>query len=297
MDVQELKEEIEALKAALKAREVKAEETGKVQAARPVYVAPGRRLEVFAGRPTRQSDQGVHDWVAGVRAQLELRGIKGKEAAAFIREYLEGDARREVSGRGEDIKDDPESIFSVLTKVFGDGNSLPRLQQSFYSFEQGPSFDLLSCSLQLVDLFDRMVQLDPTLKVQREPSLKSRFAEAVRDEALRRELRRLNIESPQLSFFELRDRALEWLGPVQTKRKDASVRTMVADPEVMELLKKQAEQMEQQQKQLDKINAILSRRQPRKTPPGDGKCFNCGEKGHFQKDCRKPKKENPDLNG
>ncbi len=42
--------------------------------------------------------------------------------------------------------------------------------------------------------------------------MKGRLAEAVRDQGLARELHRLNIEAPGLTFFELRDRAVEWIG-------------------------------------------------------------------------------------
>ena len=48
----------------------------------------------------------------------------------------------------------------------------------------------MSCSLHLVRLFDRIVQLDSSFKPGRDAQLKSRLAEAVREENLRTELRR-----------------------------------------------------------------------------------------------------------
>ena len=52
---------------------------------------------------------------------------------------------------------------------------------------------------------------DPSFNVNRDKMLKDRLAEAVRDESLRRELHRLNVEASELGFF-LLDRALRWLG-------------------------------------------------------------------------------------
>ena len=46
-----------------------------------------------------------------------------------------------------------------------------------------------------------MVELDPTFSPSKTSLLKGRLAEAVRDEGLKRELRRLNIEAPKLDFF------------------------------------------------------------------------------------------------
>lgn len=80
MSMEDLRKEIDMLRAALKeATEVK-EEAGReaTGATRPVYVAPGRRLDVFSGKQTCPSDQTVHDWVSSMRAQLELRGLKGR---------------------------------------------------------------------------------------------------------------------------------------------------------------------------------------------------------------------------
>ena len=214
MELEQLKNEVESLRAALaEAKQSENDEPKKsdvetrTSTIKPIYIAPGRRLETFQGRPTHPSDQSVYDWILGVKTQLELRGLVGKEAATFIREHLVGDARREVNGRGAKVLEDPGEIFDVLARVFGDGNTLPQLQQKFYSFQQGNGQDLLACSLQLVEMYDRMVTLDKSNESQRENALKNRFAEAVRDESLKRELRRLNLDKPGLTFFELRDRA------------------------------------------------------------------------------------------
>ena len=292
MELEQLKQEVESLRAALAEvkrsvsdePKVEKEVETKTSAIRPIYIAPGRRLDTFQGRPAHPSDQTAHDWVAGVRAQLELRGMVGKEAAAFIREHLVGDARREVNGRGAEVTEDPEKIFNVLVRVFGDGNALPQLQQQFYSYQQGHAQDLLRCSLQLVEIYDRMVALDKSQEAHPESALKNRFAEAVRDESLKRELRRLNIDQPGLKFFDLRDRAIQWLGPSSQRPKEATVKTIATDQGVLELIQKQ---MENQQKQLDQLQSLLVNR--RNVSPGGFRCYHCNEKGHIRRNCPKLK--------
>ena len=59
--------------------------------------------------------------------------------------------------------------------------------------------------------------------------MKYQQADAVKDKVLQREIRQLNVDKPELSYFEMRDRAIEWLGrPTEHKRRSAVV------PEVME---------------------------------------------------------------
>ena len=68
---------------------------------------------------------------------------------------------------------------------------------------------MVSLSLHLVQLFDRVVQLDSSFKPGRDSQLKNRLAEAVHDDSTRIELRLLNSEHPELSYFDARDRVMK----------------------------------------------------------------------------------------
>lgn len=184
------------------------------------------------------------EWICEIKSHLATCKLPVDEQAAFIIEHLTGKARREIIGRGSMVARDPEKIFSVLISVFGDGASLPTLQERFFSYHQGDTEDIVNLSLELVDLYDRIARLDPTFLPSRESTLKGRLASAVRDENLRRELRRLNDESPELSFFELRDRWVQWIGTPSVKvatrkQKDAIVNEVSAQQNLLDVIKKQ----------------------------------------------------------
>lgn len=144
-------------------------------------------------------------------------------------------------------------------------------------------------------MFDRMVELDPTLKVRRTDTLKGRFAETVNEEGLKRELRRLNMEIPSLSFFDFRDRAVSWLGQ---PKKPKSVHSQEAAATRIEetTIQKQQAMIDQQQKQIDSLLKGLDVNQSIRPMKGyqpkqqvqaqnDRCCWICRSPDHFKREC------------
>ena len=138
--------------------------------------------------------------------------MEGEKAVLFVLDHLAGKARLDILGRLDiNGKDDTDKIFSSLRNTFGDGDTIPQLLQRFFSYSQSTE-DLVSCPLNLLEMFDRIAEHDHTFRSNKNSVLKDRLAEAVRDEGLRREWRRLNTENPSLSYFDFGDRGDKWLG-------------------------------------------------------------------------------------
>ena len=286
MELAELQKELDAVKATLREQENAVGTTSSVTPSpiRQIYVASGRRLERFRSAPEKPGDPSIREWVSDVRGQLASHQLTAEESASFILDHLAGRARQEILGRGDEVTSEPEEIFRVLLKVFGDGDTLPQLQQKFFSYRQGPKEDLLTCSLELVELFTRMAKLDESCKATKGKTLKGRLAEAVRDEGLQRELRRLNMEAPELSFFDVRDRAIEWLGR-RHPPKEATVQVIEASNDaggLQALLKKQSELIKKQQQQIDSLLKVVAQRQGNQGPR---QCYNCKSTGHLKRNC------------
>ena len=254
----------------------------------PIFITPARRIDKFRGQTTAPGDTAaVYEWVADARGLLLARQIPLRAQAAVVLENLAGKARQEIIGRGDEVMGDPEQIFQILLRVFGDGDTLSLLQQRIFSYRQDANEDLVSCSLALLQLVSRICQWDPSFDVNRDRMLKDRLAEAVRDESLRRELRRLNVEAPDLGFFLLRDRALQWLGgstSTSTRQKTEVTHQQihVGDTDLKALVEKQGETIKQLQAELRNIKLSTSS-VPVSSP--SRLCWTCSSPQHFQRNC------------
>ncbi|XP_070544937.1 uncharacterized protein [Ptychodera flava] len=269
-----------------------------------VYMAPSRKLDRFKEKPEIATELSVDDWIEDAKAIILSRNLTESEQAAFIIEHLAGKARREILGRGKSVTSSPREIFTVLSRVFGDGDSLPQLQQRFYSYRQTEKDDIIACSLELVNLYDRIIQLDPSFKPGRETQLKNRLAEAVHEESMQMELRRLNADQPDLSFFDMRDQIIRLMGQkgkCQKQKRDATVREATVEGDVYSLVLKQGEQIAAQQKQIESLLSVLQNKSGKSTVKRqvvatDGKrhCWICNSADHLRKNCPQ-KKSRSDL--
>lgn len=255
----------------------------------PRWVSTGARLERFRGRPVSKDDMTVYDWTRDMQARLSSLKCSDQEKTSIILEHLSGNARNEIIGRGGGTSlVDPMQILSILQSTFGDGDTLPQLQQRFFSFKQSGN-DLISCSLELVDVYDRMVILEPSYKQRRDITLKERFAECVTDESLRRELRRLNIDQPDLSYFDLRDRAIRWLGnSTSTRGRNVCVES-VENTSEQSLEKLKEDIVSSVLEALKSRNDTVPRRENKNRRLRRGgderKCWECGSTEHLRYNC------------
>lgn len=255
-----------------------------------VYVSRDRRLPKLKGTASGKDDPDVDEWVADMRAALKSRPMPKREAAEYVFEHLSGEARLEARGRPAEVREDPDKLLGVIQTVFGDRRALPNLFERFYKREQGPKESLLEYSIVLVSAWGKIeAQLDPTNATPqtKDRTLKDRLTEGVHDRHLQRELRRLNLEEPGLTFWEFRERGLKWLGTPGGTQLQAATREAAAQPvvdktarEILELLKKQQAEMETLREE------VKSLRQARRSV--GGYCFRCGSPDHYIQDCPVP---------
>ena len=95
---------------------------------------------------------------------------------------------------------------------YGHVDSATSLKKEFYRRDQGAKESFEDYSLALVKIADRIVQRHGREDGTINKELKERLTEGVIDNHFRRELRRLNLDEPDLTFWSFRTRATTWLG-------------------------------------------------------------------------------------
>ena len=262
------------------------EARGQVQPSQ-VLVSHGRKVPVFRDSPKASSDPSIEDWITDLERHIASRNLTGLAATAFVVEHLSGKARQEILGRGL-AKDTPEHIFKVLKTIFGDGLTLGQLRSRFFSYTQKSGDDVITCSLELVSLMDRIIKLDPSAKATRNAVLRERLAEAVTDTSMQQEFRRLLDEEPAMDFFEARDRVLRWRGPSQAK---TTPRKVAAEASVQQLSTERDElaaAMKEMTRQMTELITLTKAQQTRRARRDNSniRCFKCDKLGHFARQCK-----------
>ena len=177
--------------------------------------APTIKLSKFSGIPRRAGDPTLKEWFVDLETYARQLGLTDEEKVSAALDHLTGSAREEVlccplKDRNEFVK-----LRELLRLRFRSPETVQSLNYAFYSREQLEGESLTDFSRSIMRLYDRMETMatDPKEKAAlsqlREGALKEQFVRGVTDPSVRRELRRLVVDHPKSSFFEMRNLALK----------------------------------------------------------------------------------------
>lgn len=312
---EKLKEEIEQLR--IKLLHVEARQAATSKSTPPVYIKSERKLPKLAGRPVKDSDPDVEDWVTDMRDHI-VNIPTNDEKIEFVLDHLTGNAKTEIRMRPSDMKKTADDILKIVEETFKIQDNLAQLRHKFYEREQTENESLETYSLSLMKLMHSINKKEGGDSSNNEKILTEKFIDGVRDYQLKRELRRFSMENPSMPFIEFRGRGLLWVDDRQpnSSKSAASINKVSIEettPEfqsndILEVIKKQQELLEKQQKQIDFLTQMVPRQQfhyrgrgihsDRGRSRGRGyrrslgrsntiTCYHCHEEGHKKPDCPK----------
>lgn len=276
---------------------------------RVLVMSRDRKCPSFNGK----SGLSIDEWIDEVQACMRARHLSARDQAFFIFDHLEGEARNEIKFRPAEDRGDPDKILEILRELYGCSQPYVMLQQAFFSRKQHEGETLQEFSLALMSLMEQVKLCAPGGVPNAVVLLRDQFVEHVIDGALRRDLKRFVRTCPTATLLDVRAEALRWereglpgghrerssslpsIYGLQYEVRGSARPSPLAAPspglgEVMELLKRQQEQLNQLTQTVASLQ--VPRHIPRQAPRQEGRlprssiiCRRCQQPGHYASEC------------
>ncbi|XP_031568755.1 uncharacterized protein LOC116303367, partial [Actinia tenebrosa] len=249
----------------------------------------------------------LEDWIADAQRSVAAQKLTGQEAVDFLYHSLEGAARDEVRLRPVDDWTDPDGFFRILRDVFGEKLTKTQLLQRFFARKQGDREPIQDFAHALMSMAEHITRVHVGALENKDQNLRDTFVENLRDNLLRRDLKRYIREHPEKTFNEVRQEAYRSSEDtdrgahrhaaakevlVESNQVNAIQELTAGQKALVERLMQQQKLLDEQQKLLTQLTMKLASPSPPRSPPrGPRRCYNCHELGHLRPNCPKPLKD------
>ena len=191
--------------------------------------APSIKLAKFHGTPHKPGDPTLKEWLNDVDTYARQLGLSGKELVTAAIDHLGSEAKEEVLCCPADQREDFKGLSALLSRRFDSPATVQSLNASFYGRTQGDGESLAEYSRALMRLYSHMESVaegsaqQAALTQLRENALRGQLINGVRDLSVRRELRRLTMDRPDISFYDLREVALHLFPDSSEEKEDVDL--------------------------------------------------------------------------
>ena len=174
---------------------------GALQGLRSPHIPPFK-LSRFMGHPKRGGDPTVAEWLQEFDVYARQTGVKDVDRAVALLDHLGGFAREEVLCQPERVRQDCKALVALLLLRFGPPETVPSLSTAFHGRMQLDSESLTDYSRVLMQLHNRMERA--AASEAEGAALVLLRDNALKEQSVRQELRRIALNSEDKSFHHMR---------------------------------------------------------------------------------------------
>lgn len=233
-----------------------------------------------------------------MKSSFKIARVPEEDKIELLRQHLKGEAKLTVKFLLSEENTDITKVFEVPVGA--------RLRD-FYDRKQGPGEKKRAYAYDLQEKLRKLKRRDPGRVQDPDKMLKEQFVLGLRDDFLRREIKRQEKAQPMLSFFDLMQAAITWSeeeeeGPTAARGTvrgavNAAAAEEASSPLTLTSLYEAIQNLAARQEELYKAvhgreQAVMPTR-PARPPLRDDEgrliCYSCNKPGHTSRKCRQSK--------
>nr|XP_034337918.1 uncharacterized protein LOC117692829 [Crassostrea gigas] len=300
MTTKKLRQQIKTLQKELDKR---IDEDNEEYKSKTTYLKPVRNVQKFSGNEDKD-DIHVDDWIEEVEHVIKSHRMNREESTDFIYSNLTGLAKEEIKYRPYEERSNPTKVLRILSETFGDKEGITVLQRNFFERKQMEGESLREYSYALMNLIKKITTKNTDIIPNPDLTLCEQFAQNVNDISLRRELKRLIRQQPDIHFLDFRDEAILFSEDEEKNRSKCSTDRHTTEKQAAESsqksektthgIDKYLEVIQRQEQNIDNLTKLLERQTVSKSKEqyrvpypqlNRRRCYTCKSENHIQRNC------------
>ncbi|KAI4904285.1 hypothetical protein NFI96_007443, partial [Prochilodus magdalenae] len=279
-----------------------------------MYIPRDRKLPEFGGCSTKSGDLTVEEWIAAMKSAFKVMKVPDEDRIELVKQQLKDEARMTVKFMLKGKEEDVEEIFTTLEETYGDKVPIGTRLKEFYERKQMSGETIRAYAYDLQEKLNRVLSRDSDRVPDADAVLKEQLVLGLKDDFLRREMKRKVKEDKDLSFTQLMQAAITWSEEEEVQascsmRSSTRSRGIVnaaaaaedSSPALtLEKLHEAIQKIAVRQEELYQVvhgqeRAKHQQKKTRKAPLKDSEgryvCYTCREPGHTSRYCPQMEEE------